>query len=1168
MVERFSGNRLPRGRSYARNDRVSGMVIGNRGVSAKVRGRRRQPYRVKVALKSFLKKEQQQILNAIEENPLILGELINQSLPRQIYELTRSIGIPLLPESWSSMKASCSCPDWAVPCKHIAAVIYLLANEIDKNPFVIFQLHNMDLIKYLAKERQIHFLKIDGPAQFPAEYFPEPSIPEQSGLVTELMDTDLSVIPNLNNRIFSLLSPEPLFHTGDFRKILADHYKRTTRVANHYERDMDSSSEAPINVRDFSTTRLVIGPNSEFLYAFGPEEGSRENDIDEWIKKLARLKPSVNQTSNIEEFRAVFWHMLYRLAMKLLIQQAFVPTVVTNTQHQTGVHWRPTLLDESVTSILKQFYITCPIDLVLYQSESTPNKTPSHYHLNQNLQVDCALNVILKYFTTSAFNKLSINLRQDKIRELFFTTYARNFDQFENSAAPKVIKLWLSRLSLRERKHRIYFVVELDQQHYESTDDLVTTDALLTLQIKIETQLDVFTIQEFADKFTTLDDYVSILSDLSLLAEYFPDIERLFQQAPTRKEIGIKYSLSEFTPVLLEQLPTLNMMGVQLVMPKSLKNILRPTLSLSAESASKNATSFLDLKKLVSFNWQIALGDQQMSPDEFMKLLEKASGLVLLKDQFVFIDGNEMKLMLKRLNNLPATISSQQLLTAHLTGELNGAQINLDNTVTQLIDGMLTVNPVRIPIDLHAELRPYQKRGFEWMVQNARVGFGSLLADDMGLGKTLQVITLLLKQKELGEFVNPGALVVVPTSLLTNWRKEIEKFAPGLSVRTYHGSQRDLSVVTEDVVLTSFGIVRSDINLLRKFKFRTLVVDEAQNIKNPGSQQTKAVKLINSEVRIGLTGTPVENKLMDYWSIFDFSNRGLLGTQTKFQKSIAAPIEKDRNSACLDKFRKLTGPFILRRMKSDKTIISDLPDKIVSDCYCTLTAEQASLYESTVNNILESLESATEGIERRGIIFKLISSLKQICNSPSHYLSRDNVNLNESGKLSLLVDIMREPLEMDEKILVFTQFVQMGNLLVKIMHSEFGMEVPFLHGGLTRKARDRLVDSFQDDHRTRVLVLSLKAGGTGLNLTAASQLVHYDLWWNPAVESQATDRAHRIGQTKNVIVHRLITENTLEEKINEMIQGKRELANLTVVSGEQALTELTNEQLRELVALS
>ena len=446
-------------------------------------------------------------------------------------------------------------------------------------------------------------------------------------------------------------------------------------------------------------------------------------------------------------------------------------------------------------------------------------------------------------------------------------------------------------------------------------------------------------------------------------------------------------------------------------------------------------------------------------------------------------------------------------------------------------------------------------------------GWGGCLADDMGLGKTLQVISTLLKLKEDGEFGKKKALVIVPTTLLTNWDKEIKRFAPDLNTHIYHGSNRQLEPLKDaEILITTYGVVRSEGAKLQKEKWLIIVIDEAQNIKNPTTAQTKAVKKLKAPIKIAMSGTPVENRLSEYWSIFDFTNKGYLETLTKFKEDFAKPIEVDRDQEQLDKFRKITQPFILRRLKSDKSIIKDLPDKIEKDQFCQLTPVQMAIYQNVIDTTMEAIDKA-EGIARKGLVLKLITALKQVCNHPKHFLKKGEEDPTLSGKATLLFDLLKQIQESGEKTLIFTQYQEMGKMLVRMLEAEFNLEIPFLHGGVSRKGRDEMVEDFQNNRATRIMILSLKAGGTGLNLTEASNVIHFDLWWNPAVEAQATDRAYRIGQKNNVLVHRFITQGTFEEKINKLLQKKKELANLTVTTGEKWIGEFSNDELKELVRL-
>ena len=1159
-------NRIPRGRQYANPNRVPSLEIKGTKVTAPVKGRRPNPYRVKVALRPFTKTERNQILKAVNNNPFVLGELLNGQLPKEIYELANERGIDLLPEDWNSLNGTCSCPDWAVPCKHLAAVIYLLANEIDKNPFLIFRLHGMDLLEEVKKRSDVGH---EPPAQSAAVEYKDSGEknlePRKSPL--PLLDLDLSIIPELGEVLFTLLQERPLFHEQDFREILKNQYARTSLRVARLEPGLRDDA---IDVRDYLGNSVIVDSYGTFVSSVDVSGEVIHKWQHDWIEDLFRLRTHGLQSVNEGDAHAVFWYVVFRIALKLLTQQAFVPRMVAYANEGSNIRWEAATIDSSITEILGQLYELCPADMLC--SEQPENNG----RLESKQQVDGILNLLLTHFISLAFHFAPQEDHDDTVQMWFFTGIRHKFEWFGSRDTPQVVQRWLNCLSFRDRRHRVLMFIQellspdrsLKRHELSRTGLQIATDILLGVSFKVERDSRVYSLAEIGAEATSIPDGPLILSDLAFLSTYFPDLSDLLQDSARRAEDLRSYTFAEFTPILLQILPVLRLLGVHLVLPKSLDRLLRPKLSVRVSRKSKEQVkSYLQLNDIVKFDWQVALGETKVSRADFLRLVADAQGLIHINGEYVYIDSDEASDLATRLDELPNSMSSMDILRAGLAEEFDEADVEVDDSFNELLTSIMQIEPVEIPQELSGTLRAYQRVGFQWLVKNATFGFGSLLADDMGLGKTIQVISFLLHQKAKGELKQSGALVVAPTSVLTNWRKEIERFAPSLNVMVYHGIARDANRLHSDVILTSYGVVRSDVDALKENTFPTLVIDEAQNIKNPDAQQTKAIKQIRAAAKIALSGTPVENRLLDYWSIFDFAMPRYLGSRKKFTDSIARPIELDRNQETLGSFRKITAPFILRRVKSDKSIISDLPDKIESDRYCSLTSEQAALYQKMVDDTMQKIDEAESKIKRNASVLNLMLRLKQICNSPSHFLKRDYTSTEESGKLSIFVDILGEALDADEKVLIFTQFAKMGEQLVTCVEAEFGFEPAFLHGGVSRKMRDKMIDSFQNDSKSRAMVLSLKAGGTGVNLTAANQVVHYDLWWNPAVENQATDRAFRIGQTKNVLVHRLITENTFEEKINEMIVDKKALADLTVADGEISISEMSTEEIREIVEL-
>ncbi len=468
------------------------------------------------------------------------------------------------------------------------------------------------------------------------------------------------------------------------------------------------------------------------------------------------------------------------------------------------------------------------------------------------------------------------------------------------------------------------------------------------------------------------------------------------------------------------------------------------------------------------------------------------------------------------------------------------------------------------------QLRAYQLRGYSWMAFLRRWGLGACLADDMGLGKTVQALVLIRKAWE--ESRQP-TLLVCPTSVIGNWQREASRFVPDLPVHIHHGGDRPTGkkfqrlVKDSGLVLTSYALLHRDSELLGQVSWSNAILDEAQNIKNPETKQSRAARSMKANFRIALTGTPVENHVGDLWAIMDFLNPGLLGNRTDFRRRYFLPIQTRQDPDATAKLKRATGPFILRRLKTDKSVIADLPEKVEMKVFCRLTKEQASLYQAAVDDAMSPIESA-DGIARRGQVLALLLRLKQICNHPAHYLADGSPLPKRSGKLNRLTELLDEIRDAGERVLIFSQFTEMGVMLQRHVQESFGKEALFLHGAVTRKGRDELVRRFQSDEGPWAFVLSLKAGGTGLNLTNANHVIHFDRWWNPAVEDQATDRAFRIGQKRNVMVHKFICSGTLEERIDMTIDRKKDVAGRVIGSGEQWLTDLSNRELRDILALS
>ncbi len=706
-----------------------------------------------------------------------------------------------------------------------------------------------------------------------------------------------------------------------------------------------------------------------------------------------------------------------------------------------------------------------------------------------------------------------------------------------------------------------------------------------------------------------------LLAELGRASQIYRRIEdAMSESAPT----GIDLNTIEAYDFLREHTPVLEEAGFKVLVPSwwdepasrlgarlqidspSHEQLLAQHDDPVASTAAQASASTLGLSALVQYRWQIAVGDQPLSMEEFQRLANQSTPLVRVQGRWVEIRPDDMRDAIAFLEHRPGgemTLLEAVQVAHGAEGSSTGLPVTgLDATgwVADLLgasEDPQSVPMLEQPEGFKGSLRPYQKTGLSWMSFLDRFGLGACLADDMGLGKTIQLIALLLHERETADELSTigPTLLVVPTSVVSNWVREVQRFAPNLSVHVHHGPTRPmgdefLEIAREnDVIITTYALVSRDRKTLERVKWRRVALDEAQYIKNPPTKQTAAIRALAADRRLALTGTPVENRLTELWSIMEFCNPGYLGSSNEFRSRFAVPIERHRDQARANALRQLVRPFVLRRLKTDPKVITDLPPLVETKEYATLSPEQAAAYERTVNEMLSAVDNA-EGIQRRGLVLATLVKLKQICNFPEQVLRlsgsggqtsdtmlADGVTMaglaRRSGKTARLLTLLEEVIASDGKALIFTQFRQMGHLLTLMLRHDLDCDALFLHGGTPQAKRQQMIDRFQSPQGASVFVLSLKAGGLGLNLTAANHVFHFDRWWNPAIENQATDRAFRIGQKRKVHVHKFVCVGTLEERIDQMIEQKTELAENIIGAGEQWITELSTGQLQDLLTL-
>ena len=703
-----------------------------------------------------------------------------------------------------------------------------------------------------------------------------------------------------------------------------------------------------------------------------------------------------------------------------------------------------------------------------------------------------------------------------------------------------------------------------------------------------------------------------LLRELGRAERAYPELaSALRHPAPT----GLDLDLAGAHHFLSDVAPALEVAGFGVLLPSWWRrpaSRLGVRLRVAGGSSGSGRSGLLGSEALCEFDWKAAVGDQELDIEELRRLAGLKAPLVRVRGRWMELRADELEKLVRFLEGdrshsgsggreaMPVT---EVLRLATGDDEVGGVPVlgvEADGVLGALLGGELedSLEVTGTPEGFVGKLRPYQERGVAWIELLERIGLGACLADDMGLGKTATVLALVQAERATPSERSPArrrsgrtragsgaashqggpTLVVCPTSVVGNWQREAERFTPELGVQVHHGAARAgaehlaQQVRRADLVITSYSLLDRDRKALAGIEWSRIVLDEAQNVKNPEAKQTKAARALRAPRRLALTGTPVEHHLGELWSIMEILNPGLLGSAASFRERFALPIERYRDQDAAERLRTVTQPFVLRRVKTDRTIITDLPEKIEMKVPCQLTREQVTLYQAVVDEMLRRIDE-TDGIERKGLVLATMLRLKQVCNHPAQYLGDGSALGNRSGKLERTVEILSEVIEGREKALVFTQFAAMGEMIRSHLQHSLGCRVAFLHGGVPRKRRDEMVRAFQEPDAaggpgSPIMVLSLKAGGTGLNLTAANHVVHFDRWWNPAVENQATDRSFRIGQRRDVQVRKLMCSGTLEERIDEMIESKRDLAERIVGAGEGWLTELSTEQLADVLRLS
>ncbi len=1136
--------RFARGKSYFSKGFVKKFLVNGSEVHARVKG----GYGMYDTYFSFhLESDtQEKITNYFKDNPLLQASILNGELSESFFEWAQGEEIELFVAMIQShgrfsyrgtnYNANCNCYDFydaAAPCKHILALWFALSQEIDHNPLILLKLHGIEAEELLDADALDHEIAYPVDIRFAEK---ENKSPKKTSHPIEILHFE-------DNLAFflSLMPSNPPFAPLDYKEVLREFYKAHTQklpqlIAPIYSEEISKIErifkEAKIEI---IVDKLLRANKAIIKHPLFKQEETLHTLLNPYIIE----KNSQGCSMSILDFNRLFlsfkseeggahyryFYGLCRVGYLLLNANCFIPSILKEkAKSRFFIAWIPFMS----ATLNEQF------------EKMQPNMVCCVRHIQRGAFFD----------ETSGAKMFLSALFSDYVFEMDFM----HKKMLKNP--PDISKAFFSGTSYIQKgagRHSIDKAVANTFAIFMLQKNSYTLEAKLELHEEKSYKLSLFALRQetkepFCEAFKK-DETKELLKLIAPITLFLPELETLFMY----ESILLKKEL--FEDFILQRASVLSSLGVCITLPKELHHLLKPRLSLMAK-AKKVPNSFFNLEKILEYDWTIAIGEHTLTLEEFKALVAEQGSLVEYKNNFILLDPNELSALFARAAKKPK-LSAMEILRERFANN-----IFFDKSLESFFENLFAPLSISIPKSLNATLREYQKRGIEWGVSNLLNNFGIILADDMGLGKTIQTIAILLYLYEEG-YAKEKALVVVPTSLLNNWQNELTKFAPSLSFALYYGQGRVLEKAK--IIITTYDTLKRDA-LLKEQKFDIIVIDEAQKIKNPQTQAAQSVKALPAKYKIALSGTPVENSLSELWSIFDFTLSGYLGELPNFINRYAKPIEIEKDLAVAKTLQEITAPFMLRRLKTDKKIISDLPDKIIIDEYATMTPKQAALYQSIVDETLQTL-SNVEPQNRSGLIFKLITELKQTCNHPRNLDKVSESSSELSGKSALLLELLEPIIARGEKVLIFTQYVQMAKILSEMIEKELLIEPLMLDGSLSKKAREEVVARFESSHENPIFILSLKAGGIGLNLTGASNVIHYDLWFNPAVENQATDRAFRIGQKRNVFVYRLITKNSFEEKIDNMIKSKIALGDMSISVGEKNLASMSQEEISALMRL-
>lgn len=1138
-------NRLPRGKSIASNGKVRSIDVKGNQINAKVQGEKPVPFRVGISVPLFTADEKLRLLEAISQHPALLDKISRRELPQELLKLAETQRIKIFPESWKDFSLHCSCPDMAVPCEHMAAVIYEVTEEMDKNQFMIFELHEMHLLKELndyynqlseKKSEQVPEISnllqpLPPTAQDPDEAptaLPQP----------KAADIDFTTLPEVGRHLMRLFRPQPVFQEKDLMEAVIECYERASEAAEKYLQGNFPPADITGSIVSGDKLQMVLDPQlfPKKLHVLDENNKPAKVNADELLHLLLEYDMEAPGETH-PTVAAVLDAMSFSL--NLAEKGAILPQLLSNGKDTYLIRWVPLMAVEEVRLVFDKLADAMPPNLLVVEK----NGAPFIFSPAETLNTLCSL------FIGDCVRE-GAEADNHPVVKLLHGQAGSAVQTIENEADAQLLQRWLQPFyPPRKEFAPVLRIEDLDGQY----------GVELLVEQRTAPLVPPVTFSQFLQQKRFENVKADVVKDIALLADIYPPTEKIIA---TDGKYSPNYNPTRLLELMANTLPVVAVFGIKTTLPPGMENAVTPKVALLAKRLTrKKSNGPVPVEEVFGFDWQVALGNEMMTVKDFEKMVRNDDGVVKWHDKYVLLDEDELMKLFDKLE-MPPKPTGLTLLQALLAEEYDGMPISFTADATAALREYTTPTKTNLPRGLAVDMYLHQLIAYDWLLKNARFGFGSLLADDLGVGKSLPVIAALLKFKEDGLLKTEKALLVAPIPLHANWLKEVEKFAPKLRMAVFQNGEL-VGPADPDVVLASYVGLRNEPELLRNMPWYCIVLDEAQRIKSPHTALSKNARSLEAPIKIAVCSMEVESSLASLWSLMDFANPGYLGTWRQFTDEFVHPIRREHERRKAVYLKKITAPLLLRRRKSDKLELADLPKRIEHRQYAALIPEQAALYDSLAKQGLKAVFDEKEPQRRQNIALKLVVALKQVCNHPFQYLRKGATLPQLSGKVELLLTLLENIYESKEKVLILTQYQETGELLLRYIKEAFGKEPMLLLGSTNRLVREEMVEVFQEKPEFDTLLLSLKMGGSDLNLTAASHLIHFDTWWNPVLEAHAS----RAILSPEIMTWRLITKGSLEERIDEMFGWKKELASLTAADGEGWLGNLTDEELNELISV-